>query len=926
MAEKRFVACPKCGTFNEFDKGLWGWGKESCSHCSHKYGYAENECQSVTCKSCRRQVMFTQQHVDVCPYPDCGKPLMGEERLAVGCPKCTAAVYYTRGQNPVVCPNCEHAFDPEHKIATDTSVIGNEAPDILMTGTLTPDQLFWQHPLTKMPLNTRVMGKSGMQTVGMQAQTQVFLVDGPSVLLSETALRNDAAQYDGGSEPMTHVEIYYVRQAINTLIKWGGGIRLTDGYGMVWKCGVTGTISIANIIDPAAFLRTFGFDPAVVLRSKFAMIDPNTPAEFAIKVRDRIRTVLQQAMEIVRDERGYVGAEMMDHQPEVLAEMLRQANAAVAEFGISLTDMNGTFTDNGTEPASLLERRVAGAIKWNVDHPVMVHAHDDMEVFVNMNLRGHFNVAIHNKARLEACLEAREWRNPSKPEECARNDFATYMIERMQGRFMADLQQLINTTQTDIRMLESFSGSLIAKTEALLNAEDGYFGSRGMRVRDFTVLLEIVSKSPAYINREKVAAAADQAQTEVAMDTIETGKTVAMEGNKRTRTTATTDTAVHDVEQRDRVDEAEHIVAKRKAQREADLARMQREFGFEAWEAKQRMLTAQEEADYARAHRARMARQEGELSQAEHEERMFAVAQRIEQSKLTWREKLDAYARLQRGMAFRDQMDEREVTAEADFREERMRRELAAEDVQLITELQREQDARQEEMARNRFAREMEMRRQQMAEEAARLQAQFERERAAAQEEEKRAQASEEIETLRLMLEYLAKTGDQQVTQERLREAREQARADWEREHQAAERQAAEARHERQLASEREMHQRAEEMLLQLAAMQNNGHAGMDPAAMQAIMATLTGLCDAIKSGASQPAQQPASNPMNAWFDTMVSKAGKGGSMPGFGAAPHAAPAPQAPAAPAGGSIVCGGCGKFFDRNAYLCPYCGWQV
>lgn len=935
--EKRMVACDSCGKYHEFQKGIIGWGKQTCSGCGHKYGHSDGD-QKTICKCCSMPVYHAGTHGDECPH--CGKPLAGEPKLTVRCPGCTIPLEYRKGEK-LTCPNCKCEFDPETLIVIERAINTNEAADIRMTGTLRPDQMIYKHPLDRMAINSRVIAKSGFRAVVMQGQTMVGLVDGPSLLLSDTALKDDAADYEGGAVSSVYADVYYVRQNINQRFAWGDSVTLTDGYGITTDYRVSGEIDCEQVTDPAAFLRTFGCDPEAVLNTHFGMTgEAGQPGKFALQVRECFRNVLQRAVETVRDTYDYSCEDILDHQPEIRAEILRLGNQAVAEYGVSLSNIRAEFRPGEPREADTLDMRTRSAFKWQLPREVFVHPWDAPDAELGLRLSGTFRLDILDKVRFRHCREANDWRSPSRSEAEVRADIADFVSARLQGRFLADIQQLLDTVKCPLSALEGFAGSLQIKAETQLNQADGFFESRGLRLRDITLSIEQGTKSEAYIARERIDSATRTAKTEMTLDDLQTAQYSHSRANERARLEVDTDSAVHTFQQEDRLDEARHAAEMERAKREEERTRLQRQLGYEAWLDKQRMIREQEEADYERARRARMAHQEEELSQSEHEERLFAVAQRIEASKLSWREKLDAYARLQRGVQFRDALDEKEAAAEAQIREERMRSELAADDRRVMMELQHQEELLADELYQQRFSRELELRRQRMAEEAELLKAEFERERAAAQDEEKRAQAREEIETLRLMLEYLVKNGEHQVTAEALRQAQAQAQADWEREHQAAELQAANARHQKQLEDERAMHERAMQMVQELTAMreeaqnrnaQQPDQPAVDLSGLQSAISQLNGLCASMKANAAPAAPAPAANPMADWFNGVVAQAPKAAAQPQYQQQPQYRPAapmnaPYVPrTAPQSSVVICGNCHRPFDPSNFMCPNCNWK-
>lgn len=971
MAEKRItVACPQCGTYTELERGFFRWKNTDCRGCGSKITFDSAGTQVVACENCRKSVVFDAAKKNDCPV--CHAKLSGQrERLAVGCPTCSLPVYYHLGDEEATCINCGESFNPGIENRKQESIMANDAPDVKMPGLLPEGELFWKHPMEQMPINTRVVAKSGMYAVCLQGSTPIFVVDGQSVQLSETPLRNDAHAYNGAVNSMVDADIYFVRSAFSAKFRWGGASPMTDRYNETTTFAYSGYAEIDRITDPAAFLRFIRFDPEVRV-DDFRMrrmkdFNAEEPGPFAATLRDRIRSVCQGALANVRDRLGLTGEQMLDHKAEIFAEIQREANLALAEWGISVRNVTGEFNKAGTViRQDRLEKRLAGALSWKLPRPVTVHLKGVQHATATLVIDGSLYVTVHDVDRLNRCKEAPSWRDESRSDSFARDEVTRYVGDALLGRFSADLQQLIDDLCPPLYMLQSHTGYLASQALRLLNQDGGFFASRGMSASDLSISITVGDKSPAYESREKLITFEDELMIRERMetltreyegrkDTAETDDAIHRGQNAMRRGTAETDQAIHAMANQARLEEARAGFAQQKQLRDlrnaAEADNLRRNIDFDAWRGQQRMQEEREAAEYARARRAQLHQQESETSRATHERDLFAIAQQIEQSKLDWREKLDAYARLQRSFVFQDEMEQRNVTAESEARAARLAMQLRAEDIQVMDNLRYEEALREEEIAKIRFARQMEERRQDMAEETARLQAQFERERALAAEQEQRMKSREEVETLKLMLEYLAKSGAQQVTAEHLRNARAEAQRTWQREHEQEERKAAEARRQEQMSAEREMADRAMQLTQQLMQMQKElegkridasvqGAQAQKPVDVNILLETLSGLCKNISAPAApKPAEEK--NPMaglDKWLDGMLSK------MSSFAAAQPSAATPTTPAAPAGGytpytpvsygsfgsqmggdTRTCGRCGKAFSATAYMCPHCHWH-
>lgn len=931
MAEKRItIPCPQCGTYAEIERGFFGWKSTPCPSCRTKITINAAS-QVVECSNCHKSVVYDAVRKNDCPV--CHASLRRDsERMAVGCPKCSTPVYFYLGETEATCLSCGEVFDPKREEHKQEAIVTNDAPDIKMSGLLAEDEFFWKHPAERHPLNARVVAKGGMYAVCIQGSTPAFVVDGQSVKLSESTLCNDAHVYGGGANPLVDAEIYFVRSSFSAKFRWGGASSMTDRYNVTTNFAYSGFAEIDRITDPAAFLRFIEFNANARVQDFRMQRDGGVekPGRLAETMRDRVRSVCQGALANVRDRLNLSGDQMLDHKAEIFAEIQREANAALAEWGISVRNVTGEFNKAGTViRQDLLEKRLAGAMSWKLPSPVVVHLPDAPHATAQLQITGSLYVTVHDVDRLNQCKEAPRWRDESSSETFARDEVTRYVGDALLGRFSADLQQLIDDLCPPLHMLQSHTGYLASQAMRMLNEPGGYFHSRGMSAGEMSMVISVGAKSSAFEAREKAVTYEDELAIRERMEDL-------TRGYEMRKDNADTDQTINKINNASRVEDARASVAHQQEMRDlrnaAEADALRRSINFDAWRDQQKLDEAREEAEYARARRAQLQKQEGETARALHERDLFAIAQQIEQSKLDWREKLDAYARLQRGMAFRDAMDERQVTADVEAREKRLQMQLRAEDRQVMDALDHEEALREEEIAKIRFARQMELRHQQMAEEAARLQAEFDRERAQAAEHETRMKAREEVETLKLMLECLTAQGAQQVTAEHLRNARAQAERTWREKHAETENKAAETRRQEQISAEKAMADRAMALTQQLLDMQKEltgkqidatakGAQSLD---MNTVIDSLSRLCQNVAAGTARPIENPLAG-MDKWLDSIIAKmnsiapqqpAGNPYGYTPYGSSPYNAPAAER---------TCGRCGKSFSANAYVCPHCGWH-
>lgn len=922
MAEKSIVAlCPKCSTAVEVKDG---WFKTACPVCREKIAFSDVNGEVVACPECRK--LISRQAVKENRCPAChGVIDPKQEESVIDCPYCTVAVKYMRGATQVTCPNsaCGRTFNPTARLAELEGIHGNNAPDIRMNEDIPAEQLVWKFrglssKSGSLPLDARVHASSGMYALGRQGNTTKFVVDGQSVMLSETELRYDAASYDGGMAPEVILDIFYLRRSFHAQFKWGFAASVADQYGLRADYQMRGTVEIDHVTDPSLFFDAFcSQDPLAVRASDFAVVGMGDPGRHVEKLRSEINGCLQQAMASLRDARGCAVTEMAEYWPELRAEILRLANEGVAKYGVSLCALEGTIDFKGTREDVLL-KRLGGAIAWQLRDPVLARRADDAKATVEMYISGSLRTEIVDEARLNASSEGRMWRDPSRDDGAARHEIAVQVAEMLRGRLEADINLLVFETKCDVETINSFQGSLRNRMEAELNQADGFFARRGLRAVDMTIGITLGSKSKVYSEYEALEEKKRLAKIGSEADDIDTQTRLHKNQNVIRAEDSDADVEVGRIANRSKLEQAEYARQQEQLRRVAAMNAERRAIEFDAWQDHQRLEDAKAEAAYARARRDQEEKQYGELARQEHEEKLFAVAQRIEESKLSWREKLDAYARLQRGVAFRDKMDERAAEAEAADREKHLALALRKEEMETLQRLKQEESLHEEELSKQRFAREMELRRLQMAGETEKLEAQYKLACLEAETAQKRRAAEDEIVVLRLMLEQLVKNGQQQVTLEALRTARAEAEQRRQEEKAEAERKAAQADAKDQNSADRAMATRAMELMTQIAtakAEAGQGGKSTEATALQMLLDRLNELRQALGLFTAPVAGPASPVGMNTWFNSILNQAGTA-----------AAQAVASAASGGKGSIQCVGCGKPISADSFRCPHCGRNV
>ena len=372
-----------------------------------------------------------------------------------------------------------------------------------------------------------------------------------------------------------------------------------------------------------------------------------------------------------------------------------------------------------------------------------------------------------------------------------------------------------------------------------LNAMHGYFCNRGLLVRVCGVEIRMRNKSAEY-------EAYEERERQKSLATTQTETTTVVEGSKRRQQEEMTNTAVHDIQQKGRIEEEEHKLAMARSVRKGEIARQKREQEFEAQDAR-------DAHELGRKDREKQNERDNRLADMKLDEELSAIAVRIENSCRGIREKLDAYARLQR----QADAEDRDAGREAQLREDKMCQPLQAD------------DARTEEICRA-----FELWHKQLGQGVEQLKARFENERTIAAEQEARHQAREEIVLLRQILEYLTTQGDHQVTQESLREALEEAN----RQREAAGRKEEAEREARRRSTEQEIAdcaaqitENVEGLQRKVDSLQNElGEIRKDNGVLQTIIYQL----NAIRKSVDEDwCQKPDHGGKQGWLDNLMEKA-----------------------------------------------------
>jgi len=793
MAEKRVsVMCPKCRVIVELEKGLWGgWKKQKCPKCDTEIRMRDNENQVVECPSCRKEVAYHILRKNDCP--SCGKPLFApaesQPKVEIHCPFCQSNVLYSKGKRSVVCSVCHGEFDPDAESARIDAIVHNDAPDIRMTGTLAPDELVWKHPRDQFPLNARIIAEAGMVAVCMQGGEVKCVVQGRSVLLSETDLKADAYAYGDGAEKHVYANIYYVRERFRAAFVWGGEATMVGSSNECSTFGLNGRCELDRITDYGSFLRWIQCRTDVHA-SDFSLIRDERGVEtlgaFAMDVRNAINGLCGESLRNTCDRSNLTPAALVSCKENVAEELKKLANYELRKWGVSIRNV---VVDHLTQKETVivvdpLRSRIEGSLEWRAES-IPVHLKDMPLADATLAMDGTLRLRVDNDARLKSTTNAANWlQRGSDP----RGEIAEHVGELLGSTFAAVFQQLINDINPRLELLAEYAGFFRTQASQIVNAPDGFLAEHGLSGNQLTLRVRVVSKSELYRMSEKVETTItetdlkdkmEEYQAErllerfrkeslrkVEKDRIETQMTADLADGRSKRADITAEAQIHDLQAEQRVHEAErdmhHRAQMNAMQAQAEEDELRRRLSFSAWQEEERQNAAREAAAMESLRRRRAAEHGLQRDQAAHDRAMHDIMRAVEESDQTWREKLDAYARLQKNLEAQDERDNRSATsrmdADAQVYSARQALNVNTESARVMAQIEREAQLHQEDLDKARFTRDLELRRQTLAEEMTRLRAEYE-------QENKRTELQQENEQLRMILEYLVKNGDQQVRQ-----------------------------------------------------------------------------------------------------------------------------------------------------------------
>ena len=962
------VVCQDCNIVVELEKGLFGWKKANCPKCGKTMKLKDQEDHLVECPACKRNVVYNVRRRNNCPA--CNGPLPDPttvaQRLTVACPYCQVDVEYSAGETNVICPVCQNGFDPVKASSKDGTIVKANRMDIQMTGQLTPDQLIWKHPLNKFPLSSRIIAYPGMTAVVVQGDQQAFVVNGQSVMLSETSLQADAYLYgDNKEEKHVYVDVYYVRNSIrNASFAWGGKASLLGNYNLAHSFALNGTCELAPIVDHAAFLQWIGFNTEVTAADFALQRDARgveTVGEYARAISKAMHSIYGEALRCVRDRKSVPAALLYSCGEEIVYDIQRLANVVLNRWGVEIQHvMLSDIKDLGEEPMYVdpLRKRIEGALSW-MTAEIPVHLKDKPLASAKLRMSGNLYIAVTDEARLKNSTAAARWHNGA--ENAAREELGSHVGDLLGSMFSSVFQNLIEDMNPPLDMLSTYAGYLKAQAEQLLNGPAELLAQHGLLAQQLTLNVKIVDKSSLYALEEQTTLTISEAEIkeklyeyeedrklgrkrkdigrEIEINKMETEATISMLGDKQKVSTAQTDVQIADMENQARIAQAaeqiRHMQEKEKMANAAEEDELRRKYSFAAWQEQNRADEAKEQAAFDSIRRRNEFTHAAQRDQAAHDRAIHDIMRAVEESDQTWREKLDAYARLQRNLAAQDKIDQKsaERRADTDDRVYNGYQNLhLSEDAEKVAAAL-EKDARllDEELEKARFARDLELRRQKLAEDMERLNAQH-------QQENKRLELAHENETLRLMLEYMAQQGEQQLAQTSMQAMLAQAKAEAERV--SRERQEAQAQkradelHKEQVAREDTMAARAHELTREMLATQsrlaemekenerayNSGRAMVDAVGRQyqedqisKLVKEMDKLRESVKGAQDTSATLTVGSEMAKWLEALIKGASAAqpvpqpqtgySSQPGFGATRR-----------------CSICGQEMSINAFKCP------
>lgn len=938
MAKKTAMLCPDCGTILSIEKGtLWGWKATTCPRCNRTVHPKEERISYVHCERCNRDVEVDLLGTDRIVCPGCHSsltlPVQKAQERDVTCPHCRMDMKASDDPDngKIQCPHCDKLFTVDEGIRAYAEKDTETVMRITNEGRMDPDKILWRHPAS---------GFSARSTIELAPGTVALLIDGEQCVgiaqSSGETIMSIVAQ-NGGTGRATSV-VFVRRQLRRKLLCGVGSLCVHDAQHQIKpdsKIGTFGKIYV-RIDDVETFARKVGFQSCtetdIGLRDEGIDENPLINKAFP-QVKIEMQRYLNAACSAVLQRNHCFILQLSHYKDDIETEFRRLAEEELKrEWGMAVIgcELGGMRIEN--DHLVVCNPAVISATKRLNWGPITVNVHrkDNAEYRASIDLSGTVQMRVNDQLRLESSLDWAQW---SIETEKACRDIVNHINENLNGLLTSMVQGKINVADADIRELPNYCFGIQNQIRERFAPDEanGYLYAHGLAIETLTVNIGEPRLNDALAqyyalqkNRATVGLQVENAQLE--------GRTKVELSRVQANTDVQIQLDVNDAQER--LKQQQHEAQLRERQRKNELweqesqithnqnmAEMSRKEREQELFDRNRMESARRDSEYTKYTDAM--EREREINAQRHEELMTEVMISIEKSKLSFQEKLDAYARMKQ---LQDTLNVAEVQrGESQGKTDAQRiaklGELqvskAAQD--LIEEAAKAEQTREENKKNAQLERDMKLRREALEAELEKFRLQEEIRRAERESEERLNEARMEVEKLRITLSCYEAELKREADVAHAEAAAERARRDAEREYNRR-------KHEEQEKRNRENRERNERQRTQQ---------DKDRKHLEKMLEELTRLQAEIAQGMKPQRNEPSDTleRMNELTRAVQEMLGKlnGSSNPGQGTNPHQHRAGgyvqdnnRQPGMRGVRRCIC--CNMPLEDNARFCPSCGMEV
>ena len=713
LSKKMYVVCPVCGTFNIATRILGKWSLPPCAGCGNKTDIKDIMHSTVTCDKCGNVVLFNglSSAPQICPscHSQLVSPVSRPSFRLIPCPRCGTEVNVSGQQGSAQCPVCQHVFDIASEVEKRKQQESGR-PVLIQYGANTQD-ILWKHPQNSFPKGSQLIVKEGSAAILLE-NGRLHRVAGPGSYLledQELSLSQKLMHPDGSWNYLT--DIIFVQKRIAAEFKWGTAYpsEIRDAFG-TYTVTANGSLKL-KVTDPLSLAEHLNFSSLAVPGSQPQI----TSGLIGDLVVQQIGLCFGAPLQELSDRNHWVLQNLV--KTDLQNSIPPQMNSQLRTFGLELEP--GTFFINSlncTETArSAKERALLDAVQkplvWSAGS-LRIHMKDDPARYADLTLEGSVRPVVSDRVLfLNSSLGRNMGNNFLNPT----GELSSELNRLLHDLFTQILQPMVNDMDADIRELGPYYPYLRSTAGECLN-----FAMKPYGLRFENLTFEQKDLTPSAALRSSLQ--------------NEESRSVILDDEKMRRFTQriklvekqeTGEFDLQNLKIEVEIGEQMSPYLDRKADLQSEALQREERETTEKMASDTRISVLQHDNDLV------ILRKEfaEELAAEEHKVNMRDMLHKVDQSDLSWQEKLDEYARIRSNLSFLSDMDHDVKRAQTQYEVKHTMLGYTAEELELLQANADRSAQRREQTKQADFEREMQMRREKWEQEARLCQLEYELEK-----------------------------------------------------------------------------------------------------------------------------------------------------------------------------------------------------